>query len=160
MTCINITFCRRKFGCFGLAFVFGFFMLAPMMGEAKLCPTCHGRKTVTKTFDCPVCRGEGYTGIVGYETICPRCSKNGIKGRTVQIYGRRQKIGPGTLTEPVECETCKGTGKVEEASPSKGTVADQPGKPKVIRIRRSTLEKLNQNGEYKNEKLHLIVVDD
>ena len=51
-------------------------------------------------------------------------------------------------------------GKVEEASPSKGTVADQPGKPKVIRIRRSTLEKLNQNGEYKNEKLHLIVVDD
>ncbi len=92
--------------------------------------------------------------------ICPRCSKNGIKSRTVEISGRRRKIGPGTLTEPVECETCKGTGKIEEARPNGDTAADQSEKPKVIRIRRSTLEKLNQNGEYKSDKLHLIVVDD
>ncbi len=160
MTRIDKPFCRRKVGRFGLAFTFGFFMLVAMTCEAKLCPTCHGRKSVTKTFECPVCKGKGYTGIGGYETICPRCSKNGIKSRTVEIFGRRRKIGPGTLTEPVECETCKGTGKVEEAGPNKNAVADQSEKPKVIRIRRSTLEKLNQNGEYKSEKLHLIVVDD
>ena len=160
MTHIAMTSWRRDLGRFGLVFTFGFFMLVAMTGEAKLCPTCHGRKTVTKTFDCPVCKGKGYTGVGYSEMICPRCSKNGIKSRTVQIYGRKQKIGPGTLTEPVECETCKGTGKVEEAKSNGDTAADQSEKPKVIRIRRSTLEKLNQNGEYKTDKLHLIVVDD
>ena len=160
MTHIVETFCRRTAGRFGLTFAFGFFMLVAMTGEAKICPTCHGRKTVTKTFDCPVCNGKGYTGFFSYETICPRCSKNGIKSKTVEIHGRKRKIGPGTLTEPVECETCKGTGKLEDANQKVDAVAGQPEKPRVIRIRRSTLEKLNQNGEYKTEKLHLIVVDD
>ena len=133
-------------------------MAFALASEAKLCPTCHGRKTVTKTFECPVCNGKGYTGLLGsYTASCQRCSKNGIKSRTVEVSGKKVKIGPGTVTEPVECKTCNGTGKVED---SNGNATEQQAKPKVIRIKRSTLEKLNQSGEYKSEKLHLIVVDD
>lgn len=132
--------------------------------SAAVCKRCRGAKTIEQKTECPVCNGLGYRDSLGRIVMCQRCSKGGLSTTTTRIEGKNYKIGPGVLKEQVACPDCDGTGRVVE----KQDVPERPvAKPEAqddgivtIRMKRSSVKKLLEDGEIKGKKYHFVIVED
>jgi DnaJ-class molecular chaperone len=72
------------------------------------CTTCQGTGTITDSYECHDCGGDGKKGIWGFRKSCETC------------------YGDGNITKPKRCYYCDGTGTVRNNCPycESGKVTD------------------------------------
>lgn len=103
---------------------------------SKTCKKCSGHGFVYEYELCPSCRGK--QKIPYRPSKCPTCT------------GLQAGLKSGYVRKKVECDKCGGDGKI---------VVDD-GKQQVIRIKKSSVKRLLDNGVIENSRMKIVLIDD